>query len=116
MPHIIVEYSENLSRVNIPVLLSDLHQSLADQETVDIAAIKTRAHAIPEGFLVIGAADDLNEFLHITLKLLPGRDVSLKKRMAEALHNVACGAVHTEYSNCCITVEVMELDGETYIK
>ncbi len=116
MPHIIVEYSENLSRVNIPVLLSELHETLAEQETIDISQIKTRAHMIPEDHIVIGTPEDYDELLHIVIKLLPGRDVALKRKMAGALFGVACGAVRSEYQNCSVTVEVVELDAETYTK
>ncbi|MGB3495554.1 MAG: hypothetical protein WBA57_22680 [Elainellaceae cyanobacterium] len=116
MPHIIVEYSDNLSRINIPLLLSELHDELAAQDTVTKSAIKSRAIAIPEENVILGDEDDYDELLHITIKLLPGRNDDLKKNMARALYSVACGAVRAEYDNCSVTVEVMELHAESYTK
>lgn len=113
MPHIVVEYSENLSKINIPVLLADLHDALAAQETVKKAKIKTRA--IPIKDVTVGEREDLDEMVHIVLKLLEGRPDELRKAMAETLFGIACGAVKAVYTNCAVTVEVVEMDPVTYI-
>ncbi|MGB0720522.1 MAG: 5-carboxymethyl-2-hydroxymuconate Delta-isomerase [Bdellovibrionales bacterium] len=82
MPHIIVEYSDHLA-LDIPALLHDLHHDLAGRETVDINAIKTRA--IPIKNCVVADADTANSFIHVSLKLLPGRDAALKANDPRAL-------------------------------
>ncbi|NCT41337.1 MAG: hypothetical protein GW778_06735 [Alphaproteobacteria bacterium] len=114
MPHIIVEYSDHLA-LDIPALLTALHDDLAARDTVTKAAIKTRA--IPIEHCVIGDDDSANSFLHIALKLLPGRDDALKKEMAQGLHDVASAHLkrpqNPQYS---VTAECITLDAASYIK
>lgn len=111
MPHIIAEHSEGLS-APVKDLLSQLHNSLAGQNTVSLEAIKTRA--LPIYHAVIGNGEAQTEMLHITLKLLPGRSDELKKKMAQDLFDLARAAIPDEKSS--ISVEVMELHKESYTK
>jgi len=111
MPHIIVEYSDHLA-LPIPNLLNELHSDLAARETADINAIKIRA--IPVKDCVISDADKPNSFVHIALKLLPGRDDALKKEMAQGLHDTARHYIGDQ--QVALTVETITLEAETYIK
>ncbi len=112
MPHIIVEHSEAMSSVDMPKLIADLHESLAAQDTVNIHAIKSRAIAVQ--CEVIGDHSDPYKMLHITLKLLPGRDNALKKAMSQALFDTAHKHIGNEAIS--LSVEVMELHAESYTK
>ena len=110
MPHIIVEYTEHLT-VDIANLLTKLHATLAEQDTIDIHSIKTRA--IPVQYTIVGDGHEPDKFIHIDLKLLPGRADALKHTMAKALHDAA--------RTCCIhddrislSVEVSELHEASY--
>lgn len=114
MPHIIVEHSDNLRELSWPVILTELHDTLAGQDTIKKGAIKTRHIPLPH--CVVGKEEDANQMVHITLKLLAGRDVVLKKTMAQALYSVACGEIHQHYPEASITVEVAEMDPGTYTK
>jgi len=111
MPHIIVEYTDTLD-VDVPRLLNDLHHDLAARDTVDINAIKTRAISIQN--CVVGAAETADKFMHIALKLLPGRDEALKREMTQGLFDVA----HPYLANqdVVLSVESLSLEAETYIK
>lgn len=106
MPHIIVEYSANLN-VDLPDLLTRLHNTLAAQPTVDKARIKTRALPVP---LAVVGKDHTSAMIHIMLKLLP-REPALRKTMAEALRDVAKPLIP---SDCALTVEVQQLDADSY--
>lgn len=112
MPHIIVEYTETLT-VNIPALVFELHEDLAEKDTIDIRAIKTRA--IPVKYTVVGHGEEPDKFIHITLKLLPGRDDDLKKVMAQGLHDTARKHCVRDKS-ISLSVEVAELHAESYTK
>ena len=116
MPHIIVEYSEHLS-LDIPNLLSDLHNDLAARDTIDMGAIKTRAHAAKD--CVVGCEATADSFIHIVLKLLPGRDDDLKAQMSKGLAEVAQKHIKKHMVGklpCALTVETITLEAETYIK
>lgn len=111
MPHIIVEYSDHLP-LAIPNLLNDLHNDLASRDTADIAAIKTRA--IPVKDCAVGAPETPNAFIHIALKLLPGRSDELKKEMTQGLHNTVRHYIGDQ--QIALTIETITLEAETYIK
>ena len=110
MPHIIVEYSDHLA-LDIPNLLEDLHNDLAPRDTVDINMIKTRA--IPVKDCVIGDDQTANSFMHIALKLLPGRNEELKKEMTQGLFDIASKHIKNP---CKLTVETLAIEAESYIK
>ena len=111
MPHITLEYSDTISE-DIPKLLTDLHHDLAARETIDIHGIKSRA--VPVQYTIVGDGKELDKMIHVTLKLLPGRDDELRREMAEGLRNVVQSKVHDE--RIAVTVEVVELDAASYQK
>jgi 5-carboxymethyl-2-hydroxymuconate isomerase len=111
MPHIIVEYSATM-KLDMPELLSQLHVNLAEQDTIKIKAIKTRA--VPVQHVIIGTGGWSDKMLHITLKLLPGRSDDLKRTMSQGLHDIAKDFVKDD--SISITVEVAELHEPSYIK
>lgn len=109
MPHIIVEYSANLSAdLDLNDLMKELHINLGDRESVDIKRIKTRA--IPLDHFVVGVPDNTQPMIHITIKLMPGRGDDLKKQMAKGLYDIA----KTYAKDAVITVEITELHAESY--
>lgn len=113
MPHIHLEYSKNLAEhIEMPKLLADLHTALADQD-VDKARIKVRAFVTNDS--VVGV-HDYNEgsMMHVTLSVLQGRDVPLRKQYGQALHNVLKNAVPDHFSDCAVTLEVREMLSDTY--
>ena len=112
MPHIIVEYSETLTALDVPKLVMELHHDLATRETINIHAIKSRA--IPVQYVLVGNNDELDKMIHITLKLLPGRSDELKKEMAQGLIDKSKHLAHDE--RVSVTCEVAELHAESYVK
>ncbi len=113
MPHIIVEYCETLNTLDVPKLLSDLHDHLAERESVSLQSIKTRA--VPIKYVLVGDAPMHNQMVHITLKLLPGRNDDLKKQMAQGFFDITHKALHHD-KRISISVEVTELHAASYTK
>lgn len=111
MPHIIVEYSDNL-KFDEAHLLKDLHTNLAGQDTVSYAAITARL--LPVADCSVGEPTSPNAFMHIALKLLPGRDDALRKQMAQALQDTARN--HITDTSINISVETIELHQPSYTK
>ena len=109
MPHIVVEHSADLSeRIDIPQILIELHEALAAQG-IDKARIKTRA--VPLAHTVVGVEGEEGCMLHVTLLLLEGRSVDLRKQLGGALHEIALAAAP---ENCAVTLEVREMVKDTY--
>ena len=114
MPHIIVEYTDTLaSSVDVPKLLAKLHDDLATRDTIDVHGVKTRA--VPVQYVIVGDGNEPDKMIHVTLKLLPGRDDGLRKEMAEGLREAAYNATHHD-DRITITVETTELHAESYVK
>ena len=111
MPHIIVEYTETLN-LDFAKMIDDLHTDLAGRETIDIHAVKSRA--IPVKYNMVGGPQDHNAFIHVTLKLLEGRDPDLRREMAEGLHGIAKHPAHDD--RIAVSVEVAEMKKSTYVK
>ncbi|ARQ02582.1 5-carboxymethyl-2-hydroxymuconate Delta-isomerase [Pseudorhodoplanes sinuspersici] len=84
MPHIIVEYSGNLDdSVDVPGLLSALHQAMIETGVADTAAIRTRAIRLEH--FCIADRDPANGFVQITVRMREGRPAEAYQKVAENL-------------------------------
>lgn len=111
MPHIIVEYSQNLTpQIDIPAFLSELHATLGEQGDIEQARIKTRA--IPLHDVVVGKNAADGRMIHITLLLLEGRDGPIKQRYGRGLHTIAKNIAPDD---CAVTLEIRDMMRESYI-
>lgn len=83
MPHIIVEYAQNLAgERDIQTMCEAIFDEIASHPTFpDPTAIKVRA--LPFQHHVQALEND--RFVHATIKLLPGRDEATKKELTGAL-------------------------------
>lgn len=106
MPHIIIEHSDVLPE-GLP---RALHDNLTTQETIIAAGIKTRSIRIENAIIGDGSKEAM---VHIALKLLPGRSDELKTTMSQGLAETAKQFVN---DNTSVTVEVIDLHADSYIK
>lgn len=84
MPHLILEYSDNLeAEGDIGGLLPKLAQGLIDQGAYPIGGIRVRAIGVKHYRIADGAADDA--FVHATLKIGAGRSDAVKQATCDAL-------------------------------
>jgi len=114
MPHITLEYSQNLiAQVNIPQLLTDLHHALAAQPDIDLKRIKTKALVIVNS-VVKDEPFNEGQFLHVILAVLEGRSEDLRRQYGQALYDVLKRTVPAEYPDCAVTLEVREMTRATY--
>jgi 5-carboxymethyl-2-hydroxymuconate isomerase len=111
MPHITVEYSDNLNGLNIATLLHDLHEALAGAG-VDKARIKTRAVKLTD--YVVGEEGNAGEMVHLTLLILEGRDIPTKKKFGDPLYDVLKKHAHAKYPDCKVTLEIRDMTKDTY--
>ncbi len=109
MPHIIVEYSDNIADANIPALLRSLHGALAAQG-VDEARIKTRGVKLEN--YVVGDKGPGGKMMHVTLLLLEGRAVELRKQLGQALYDVL--KMQMADDKTALTLEVRDMVKDTY--
>lgn len=84
MPHIIIEHSANISSYKINKLFSEIQEIMAGikEGNFDLEQCKARAHSFRE-YLVGSLNHEKSTFLHITIKILAGRSVEVRKKLAE---------------------------------
>ncbi len=112
MPHIIVEYSKNLEGIiEIPALISDLHNKLAEQG-IDSARIKSRAIAC--NHVVVGDKGLSGYMMHLTLLILEGRDLATKKTFGDPLYQIMNDYAARAPEECSATLEIRDMNPQTY--
>jgi len=106
MPHIIIEHNIDEEEL-VKYACKKLHGSLAKQETVKLESIKTRSVFVSS--LIVGDGVKKDQFAHVTLKLLAGRDQKLKEKMSQALLD----SLKLSLKSGNFSVEVCELEAYT---
>jgi 5-carboxymethyl-2-hydroxymuconate isomerase len=116
MPHIKVSLSANVARPGrLKPLLADLASNLGQAATVDCSAVKA--------YLIIHEHFALNPegppgFAHVEVALLQGRPVELKTEIAKSMRDILVREFSEKFENgeLAITVEIREMDPDTYLK
>ena len=81
MPHVIVEYSNNITTLNTQCLLSSLNQHLIDTGLIQAQDLKSRIHTNND--FLIGLGDQSQAYIHVHLYLMQGRTDVQKALLAD---------------------------------
>jgi 5-carboxymethyl-2-hydroxymuconate isomerase len=115
MPHLTIEYTDNLIQFDAKRVLPALNRTLAATGQFAEADIKSRAVALQQ--FAVGTEMDGRGFVHVRLAILSGRTVEVKRdlanRLLQALH--ACG-ISMQSGEVQLCVEILEIERETYAK
>jgi len=110
MPHIIVEYAEQvLTEDEVGKILKTIHQAVADSGLFEASHIKTRAYS----FKHYSNAGGNEPYLHIQARIKSGRDAENKNRLSNEIINSLAAL---EIKAAVITVEVIDMDRDSYAK
>ncbi|MDY0028973.1 MAG: hypothetical protein RBR86_03420 [Pseudobdellovibrionaceae bacterium] len=114
MPHIIAELNATLlPAASEQDLLKALHLELAKEPSVALDRIKTRSVHLPH--VIVGDDTKEDRMIHIVVKLLKGRSVETRKTIGLALQKTTQDFLaRKNIGGCHVTVEMIELDPETY--
>ena len=116
MPHIIIEYSDNLEkRINLGELIEIAHTTAVDTGVFPLGGLRVRA-ARREHYKIADGHPD-NSFIHIELKIGPGRDKETKKSALENIFSTVeeyLKPIH-ENSPLAMSAELNEFDSELRI-
>lgn len=87
LPHMTVEYTKNIqNEVNMNELLKKLNESLISHEGLfSPQGIRSRANKLTDFLVGDGTNDDA--FVHVTLKIAPGRTEEAKQNVLDHLFN-----------------------------
>jgi 5-carboxymethyl-2-hydroxymuconate isomerase len=88
MPHLIIEYSRNLEDdIEIKDLIAVVHKTARKSPLFEPAAIRTRA--VPVDSYMIADGDPSLAFIHLYVRIKPGRPPEKKMELARAVHQEA---------------------------
>lgn len=116
MPHLVLETTADLpENAHVPDILEALVAELSRFETVSSASIKAY-HTLRSVWQMGEGAPP--GFAHLTLAVHAGRPKELRRRMAEGMFQVLREhlAESIAANEVSITVELREMDPETYIR
>ena len=117
MPHLIIEYSDNLPpRLDVQHLVDRVHAAALETGVFEVGALRTRAAARHHYCIADGHPD--NGFVHVVLRIRHGRDAEVKRRLGEAMFAAICDVLHAlfEASPLGISFEIQEIDPDVSFK
>ncbi len=111
MPHLYIEYTDNLE-IDIKNLLSTAHHALLDfPDVIPIGGLRTRA-VKHENYMI--ADDQANDaFIHLILKIGAGRSDAVKDKLTKHLFNQVSTSLDKVFETRNIALS-MELHEFTY--
>ena len=110
MPHCIIEYAKSLeTRVKPSTIIDAVLQGSMQSELFQPNDIKVRAMAFEHH----RSPATVQNFIHVTVKLLSGRDQQQRAMLAE---KVLSQLDRIALSSVSISVDVVSMDKETYAK
>ncbi|WP_374668428.1 5-carboxymethyl-2-hydroxymuconate Delta-isomerase [Acinetobacter sp.] len=117
MPHIHLEYSENLHPFDAKPVLTALNRAFFESGYVsNVSDIKSRA--VCQEHFVIGLGDDRSDaYLHAKVSLLAGRSMAVQQEISALLLSVLQQQVLARNGlRIQMCVEMLEMNKETYSK
>ena len=116
MPHLTLEHSRNLpAAVDVYAVLRRLHEAVCASGLFRPADVKSRA--VAHGAFHVGETPDA-AFVHVEVAILSGRDAEVRKALGERLLAVLREELAVPLADVprALTVEVREMDRDTYAK
>ena len=111
MPHFVVDYSDNLhERLDFQPLFKALHDYVVSTGAFPIGGVRSRAIRCYDYRVADGREDFA--YLNLSLKIGHGRDMALKKQVAERVFEILCDWMKpvTDEHYVQISFEMTELD------
>jgi 5-carboxymethyl-2-hydroxymuconate isomerase len=117
MPHLTLEYSNNLPEpVDFHSLFRRLNAALVEMGPFTLSDVKSRAVGYDQ--FLVGDGTPGHVFVHLTVGVLSGRDSALLKRIGARMIGILRETFARPWAErkCAITVEIHEIRRETYTK
>lgn len=117
MPHLTLEYSDNLpAPVDFGALFACLHEALVEIGSFRLADLKSRA--VPRPCFRVGAGSPESVFVHLTVAIFAGRAPTQQQEIGERLLAIVKAAFEPAWTGypCDLTVELREMRREGYFK
>lgn len=110
MPHIIIEYAEQLADDSVlNAMVKAIHTSVVESGLFKAEQVKTRAYP----FRVFTNAGGTEPYIHIQARIKSGRDTENKKQLGQVILSAFSDL---KIPASVITVEIIDMDRESYGK
>jgi 5-carboxymethyl-2-hydroxymuconate isomerase len=114
MPHLTIEYSENLkSKIDADLLLKTLHDTTRKCAGIDMDRVKSRLlmhHKVLSGDQGVEVS-----MIHLTFAILEGRALELRKEYSNLFHEALLHFVSVaKLPSVSLSIEVREMNKECY--
>lgn len=80
MPHLILEYTDNIEPFDVQALFAELHTEVVATRAVNLKGLKSRAYRLTDYRLADG--DARYAFVHVQMWIRHGRTLETKQEMA----------------------------------
>lgn len=117
MPHLILEHSPNIvETVDYRHLFSQMTNALMEFGVFNLADIKCRFRPCEHVFVAGG--NPQNTFVHLEVRVFSGRSLELRTSLGESLLQLMRKTFADSLNEkiCVLTVEIHEMDRQTYLK
>ena len=114
MPHLVIEYSNNLPHLAPSALLRSANAALMTTGQFQEADIKSRAIAVDS--FAIGTNNAPRAFVAARLSILSGRSPETKQLLAQALLAALDAAIPGAGVDLQTSVEILDIDRDSYAK
>lgn len=120
MPHIIIEHSANFTKNSVDLMKKEIPQIMAKITEGDFDAdqCKCRSHSFDE--YLVGSTDQSSaSFLHVTIKILSGRTIEVRKKLSMQVMEFAKKIFENldlKDKRCDLSVDITEMNKENYQK
>ena len=117
MPHIIIEYTDNIpDQVDFHGLFGELHSALVTMGDIRQVDVKSRAYKLQQWYIADGNPN--HALVHVKLHILSGRDADYKRRALAAMRPIIVAHFPRALAEreCQICFETIDIDRDTYAK
>lgn len=115
MPHLTLEYTDNLTTLDTTRALLAMNHALAASDHFEEIDIKSRA--VPLETYLIGTESEQRAFMHVKLAILSGRSAQTKSELSGALLRVLrASCKESTSSHLQLSVEIVEIERASYAK
>ena len=119
MPHIIIETSKNISTQESLKIGQEIQQIMAKIVEGNFDPDQCKIRVIAYENYIVGLEKNSENFMHISIKILAGRAVEVRQKLASQsfeFTNNFYKNLKLPQKRCDISVDIIEMDRETYQK
>ncbi len=118
MPHIIIEHSQYFDENKILIIGKNIQKIMGDMPFANIDPDQCKIRGISYQNYQVGLAKNA-DFIHVSIKILTGRSNEVRKDLSGQVFDWLTKYYQenlTRHYRCDISVDVIEMDRETYKK